>query len=61
MVAGEDRDPFAGLEASFAPGVRERVRALIELAVAELAELVDHHGAIAVADGAGAIAPPSIP
>ena len=50
MVAYEDRDPLARLQASFTPGIGERVCARVELAVAELAALVDHHGAIAMAD-----------
>ena len=53
VVSYENRDPLAGLQASFAPGIRERVGALVELRVAQLAALVDHRGAIAVADAAG--------
>ena len=69
VVAREDRDPLAGLEpalasvgervercrarSSLAPGVRERVRALVELLVGQLAALVDHHGAVAVTERAG--------
>ena len=53
MVAREDRHAFAGLEAVLAPGVGERVGALVEFLVAELAALVDHHGPVAVADAGG--------
>ena len=53
MVTREDRHALAGLEPVLAPGVGERVRALVELLVAELAALVDHHGTVAVAQRAG--------
>ncbi len=50
VVAHEDRNPFAGLEPVLAPRVGERVRALIELPVAELASFVDQGQTIAVPD-----------
>ncbi len=53
VIAREDRDPLPGLEPSLAPGVRERIRALVELLVGQLAALVDHHGAVAVTERAG--------
>ena len=61
VIARQDRDAFAGLETALAPRVGERVRALIELLVAELAALVDQRDAVAVAEAPSAIAPPSIP
>ena len=42
--------PSPGFRPALAPGVGDRVRALVELAVGELAALVDHRHAVAVAD-----------
>ena len=53
VVAGQDRDALAGLEAALAPGVGERIGALVELPVAQLAALVDQRRAVAVAERAG--------
>ena len=52
MVADEDRDSLARLQATLTPGVRQRIRPLVELLVAQLSALVDDRQPIAVAGGA---------
>ena len=53
VVAGQDRHALAGLEPVLAPCIGQRIGALVELLVAQLAPLVDHHRPVAVAQRAG--------
>ena len=53
VVAGQNRHALAGLQAALAPRVGQRVGALVELLIAELAALVDHHRPVAVANRPG--------
>ena len=53
MVARENRHALAGSQTALAPRVGQRVGATVELPIAELAQLVDHHDPVAVANRTG--------
>src|SRR5204863_4966131 len=53
VVAAHDRDPVAGLDPVGAERPREAVRALVEVAEAELAELVDDRDRVWALDRSG--------
>ena len=54
VVAGHDRDVVALVDAVVGERVRERVRALVDLAERQLPELVDDRDLVGVARGGGA-------